>query len=80
VFRGWLPGMSDYVSDRLWGILVETAHGLVMFSRHKAYVRDSILQEKPEMKPEELAAQLGIPLGEALVILFEVKQEKEVQL
>jgi len=68
--------LDDYVSDKLWNMLVETVHELVMFTRHKAYVRDSILQEKPDITPEDLAARLGIALGEALVILFELKKER----
>ncbi len=68
--------LEDYVSDKMWNTLVETVHELVMFTRHKAYVRDSILQEKPDTTPEDLAARLGIALGEALVILFELKKER----
>ena len=68
--------LEDYVSDKMWNTLVETVHELVRFPRHKAYARDSILQEKPDTKPEDLAVRLGIPLGEALVILFELKKEK----
>jgi hypothetical protein len=71
--------LAEYSSDKMWTILVETVHELVMFPRHKAYTRDSILQDKPDVKPEELVARLGIPLGEALVILFELKKEREVQ-
>jgi len=70
--------LEEYASDRMWSILVETVHELVMFTRHKAYVRESILQEKPDSKPEDLAARLGIPLGEALVILFELKKESKM--
>jgi transcription initiation factor IIE alpha subunit len=70
---------ENYVSDRLWNILVETVHELVMFTWHKAYTRDSIIPEKPDVTSEELAARLRIPFGEALVILFELKTEKHVQ-
>jgi hypothetical protein len=71
--------LENYVSDKMWTMLVETVHELVMFTRHKAYTRDSILLEKPDVTPEELAVRLGIPFGEALVILFELKTEKPVQ-
>jgi hypothetical protein len=71
--------LAEYSSDKMWTILVETVHELVMFPRHKAYTRDSILQDKPDVKPEELVTRLGIPLGEALVILFELKKERDVQ-
>lgn len=70
---------DEYTQDKLWTILVETAHQLVMFPRHKAYSRDCILPEKKDITAEELAARLGISLGEALVILFELKAESAGQ-
>jgi hypothetical protein len=72
--------LAEYSSEKIWSILVEAVHDLVMFNQHKAYTRDSILQETPNVKPEELAARLGITLGEALVILSELKKEREAQL
>ena len=69
--------LKDYVEDRLWPILVETVHELVMYPHHKAYARDSILPEKPEIRPEELAVRLKTPLGEALVILHELTSERK---
>ena len=68
---------KDYAEDRLWPILVETVHELVMYPHHKAYARDSILPEKPEIRPEELAVRLKISLGEALVILCELTNERK---
>jgi len=70
-------GLEEYAKERLWPILVETVHALVMYSNHKAYTRDVILSEKPDMTPEELAVRLNIPLGEALVILHELKNERK---
>lgn len=67
--------LEDYTENRLWPILVETVHALVMYPQHKAYVREVILHEKPYIKPNELAARLGVPLGEALVILHELKEQ-----
>ena len=69
--------LEDYVKNRLWPVLVETVHALVMFRHHKSYTREVILNEKPNMKSNELAAMLGIPLGEALVILHELKEQVE---
>jgi hypothetical protein len=69
--------LEDYVKNRLWPILVETVHALVMYPHHKSYTREVILNEKPNMKSNELAARLGIPLGEALVILHELKEQVE---
>ncbi|MBS7643020.1 hypothetical protein KEJ26_00290 [Candidatus Bathyarchaeota archaeon] len=67
---------NEYEKDPLWKILVDTVHALLMYPHHKAYVRDVLLPEKPEISPEDLALKLGIPLGEALVILYELKTKK----
>ena len=67
---------NDYVNDRLWPILVDTAHALTMFTRHKAYVRDVVLVEQPQISAEELAARLNISLGESLVILYELQKSQ----
>jgi hypothetical protein len=48
-----------------------------MFPSHKAYTRNVILSEKAETTAAELVNRLKIPLGEALVILFELAKEKE---
>jgi hypothetical protein len=67
--------LEDYTKNRLWPILVKTVHALVMYPQHKAYAREVILHEKPDIQPDELAARLDIPLGEALVILRELKEQ-----
>jgi hypothetical protein len=69
---------EEYTKERLWPILVETVHVLVMYPNHKAYTRDMVLPEKPETTPAELAARLRIPLGEALVILCELTDERKM--
>lgn len=60
----------------LWVVLVETVHSLPIYRSHKAYTQELILPEKPEITPEELSERLGMPLGEALVILDELEGEK----
>lgn len=66
--------MSDDLSnDFLWPILVETVHSLILYIHHKSYVRDVILQEKPDISPQDLVMNLNISLGEAMVILKELK-------
>ena len=55
---------------------METVHAMVMYPHHKAYTRDVALHEQPDIKPTDLAAKLGIPLGEALVILYELEKAK----
>jgi hypothetical protein len=62
--------------EKLWPVLVETAHALVLYPSHKAYTRDRILPDKPETTPTDLAARLNMPLGEAIVILAELASEK----
>ena len=69
--------LEDYEKEKLWPILIETVHALIMYPNHKAYTREVVLHEKPDMTPTELAARLGIPLGEALVILYELKKEMQ---
>ncbi len=68
--------LEDYVGNPLWTILVETVHAMVMYPHHKAYTRDVILHEQPETSPSGLAIKLGISLGEALVILYELQRKQ----
>ncbi len=65
--------MDEYSKEKLWQLLLEVVHANVMYPTHKAYTRDVILHEMPELSAEELTAKLGMPLGEALVILSELK-------
>ena len=59
--------------DELWKILVETVHALPMYKNHRRYVADVMLKERPDISSQELAVQLNIPLGEAIVLLEEVR-------
>ncbi len=68
---------AELERNPLWLILVEAVHALPMYPSHKAYVRDSLLLEQPEITVEELSQRLDIPLGEAMVILQEIGQERE---
>ncbi len=68
--------MEEYLTDPLWSILVETVHAMVMYPHHKAYVRDVVLHGQPDVTARDLAVKLGIPTGEALVILHELEKEK----
>jgi hypothetical protein len=71
--------LEEYTKEKLWSILIETVHSLVMYPHHKAYTRDVILHEKPEITPAELTAMLRISLGEALVILHELADERKLK-
>jgi hypothetical protein len=69
---------EEYATEKLWPILVETVHALVMYPNHKAFTRDNVLPEKSDTSPAELAARLNMPFGEALVILCELASERKV--
>lgn len=58
-------------------MLVEAVHASVMYPTHKAYIRDSIMPQKADVSARELVERLGMPLGEALVILSELTQERK---
>jgi transcription initiation factor IIE alpha subunit len=70
---------EEYTREKLWPILIETVHALVMYPNHKSYTRETVLNEKPEITPAELAAKLKIPLGEALVILYKLAEERHLK-
>jgi len=71
--------LEAYSKEQLWKLLVDAVHASVMYPTHKAYTRDTILPEKPDIPPQELATKLNMPLGEALVILSELADERKVQ-
>ena len=70
--------LEEYTKEKLWQLLVESTHASVMYPTHKAYTRDSMLPQKPDISAVELAERLGMPLGEALVILGELAAERKV--
>lgn len=69
--------LDEYTKEKLWQLLVEAVHASVMYPTHKAYTRDSILSQKVDVSAVELGERLGMPLGEALVILGELTQERK---
>ena len=69
--------LEEYMKEKLWLVLVETVHAAVMYPTHKAYTQEEILREKPDVAPAELATRLNMPLGEALVILHELAEERK---
>lgn len=67
-----IMNFDEFSKERLWQLLVEAVHASVMYPTHKAYTRDSILLQEGDVSAIELANRLGMPLGEALVILSEL--------
>jgi len=71
--------LDDYSKETLWRLLVDTVHTSVMYPSHKAYTRDTVLKETPEITPNELSQRLNMSIGAALVLLDElVNQQKTV--
>ena len=70
-------GLEEYSKEQLLQLLVEAVHASVMYPTHKAYTRDSILPVNADITANELAERLGMPFGEALVILSELSQERK---
>ena len=68
--------LEEYMENPLWPLLTETVHTMIMYPHHKAYVRDVLLHQQPDATAQELAIKLGITLGEALVILSELRKTK----
>jgi hypothetical protein len=69
--------LEEFTRERLWLLLVDTVHKVVMYPNHKAYTRDVILREKPDVTATELANRLRMSLGEALVILDELGADRK---
>ena len=66
--------LEEYMKETLWPVLVETVHASVMYPSHKAYTREILLQEKPDITASELAGRMNMSLGEAIVILYELAE------
>ena len=71
--------LDDYSKEALWKLLVEAVHASVMYPTHKGYARDCVLPQKADVSASELAERLGMPLGEALVILDELAHASKPQ-
>ncbi|MCL2288535.1 MAG: hypothetical protein FWC33_05120 [Candidatus Bathyarchaeota archaeon] len=67
--------LTNYSKETLWQLLEEAVHASVMYPTHKAYTRDTVLFEAPNITPQELAQRLTIPLGEAIVLLKELTEK-----
>ncbi len=66
---------EDYVNDPLWPVLVETVHAMVLYPHHKAYIRRTVLLERPNITYNDLAIFMRLAVGEAMVILHELRAE-----
>jgi len=48
-----------------------------MYNTHKRYVSEVMMKEKSDISSKELAVIINITLGEAIVILTEIADEKK---
>jgi hypothetical protein len=71
-----MTAQYGYDAAALWEILVETVHALPMYKHHKHYAEKSVLPEKSRISAKEMALLMGMPLGEAIVILEELRPSK----
>jgi len=69
--------MKYYKRNPLWSALAEVVRKLPDFEEHKRKVRDEILVRKPDISARELSEIMSIPLGEAMVILDELRLTPE---
>jgi pantetheine-phosphate adenylyltransferase len=64
---------KEYKNNPLWSVLVELVRSMPLYGEHKSYIREVVLMENPGISFGELAALLRIPIGEAMVILDELR-------
>jgi len=72
-----LMTLEELKKEKLWLFLVDTVHSIVMYPGHKGYTRETLLRENPELTAMELSNRLHTSLGEALVILNELRAESK---
>jgi hypothetical protein len=65
--------------DELWNVLVDTVHSLPMYKGHKHYVQEVMLKDKADISAQELSVQINLPLGEAMVLLDEIRGPNRTQ-
>lgn len=65
--------VADFKGHPLWDILVETARRSPFYPGLSGYVRSEIIPKEPDISAKELASRLSISVGEALVLLDDMK-------
>ena len=61
--------VADFKGHPLWSILIETARNNPLFMNRAGIAHSQIIPNNPHITPKELAQELAITVGEALVIL-----------
>ncbi len=66
----------ETAESRDWhSILEETVKSMVLYPHWLDYTRTNIFPKRPSITPEELAVQLRVPLGVAMVLLDKLRNE-----
>jgi hypothetical protein len=69
---------ADLSGDRDWrAILEETVKSMVLYPHLLDYTRTKILPKRSTITAEELAIQLRVPLGVAIILLDKLQRETE---
>lgn len=67
--------LAECKANPLWPILVETTQRSPLYRGLVGYVQSEVLPNNPQITPKELASDLSISPGEALVILDAIRNE-----
>jgi hypothetical protein len=67
---------EEVKSNILWNVLQDTARRNPLYSNLTAFTKLKILPTNPTISAKELASKLSISLGEALVLLADLKERK----
>jgi hypothetical protein len=67
---------EEVKSNILWKVLKDTARRNPLYSNLTAFTKTQILPNNPTITAKELASKLSISLGEALVLLADLKEQK----
>lgn len=66
----------ETAESRDWhSILEETVKSMVLYPHLLDYTRTNIFPKRPSITPEELAVQLRVPLGVAMILLDKLRSE-----
>lgn len=65
---------TEFKTHPLWSILVETARRSPLYAGLSGYCKNKILPLQPNISVKELARKMSISIGEALVLLHDLKQ------
>ena len=69
---------TDPSGTRNWpAILEETVKSMVLYPHLLDYTRTHILPKRPTITAEELAIQLHVPLGVAIVLIEKLQRETQ---